>query len=79
MAKSQYHTKTTVEYMENNREEFHCHQDVFSRLRTSKSTEKVLEALCFTNRRNGRVTPVGKIVLWLQSVIELKEIKCRSD
>jgi hypothetical protein len=31
--------------MENNREEFHCHQDVFSRLRTSKSTEKVLETL----------------------------------
>lgn len=45
MAQSQYHTETTIEYMENNLKQFHCRQDVFSRLRTRKSTNKVLEAL----------------------------------
>ena len=45
MAQYQYHTEATIEYMENDLEEFHRHKDVFSRFSTSKSTKKVLEAL----------------------------------
>jgi hypothetical protein len=45
MAQYRYHTEATIEYMENYLEEFHCHKDVFSRFRASKSTKKVQEAL----------------------------------
>jgi len=45
MAQYQYHTEATIEYMENHWEEFHRHQDVFSRFRTSNPTKKVSEAL----------------------------------
>jgi len=44
-AQYQYHTATTIEYMENDMEEFHRRRDDFSSLHTSKSTIKVSEAL----------------------------------
>jgi len=45
MAQYQYYTEATIEYMENYLKEFHCHKDVFSRFRASKSTKKVSEAM----------------------------------
>jgi len=45
MAQYRYHTEATIEYMENYLEEFHRHNDVFSRFRAGESTKKVSEAL----------------------------------
>jgi len=45
MAQYWYHTEAMIEYREIYLQEFHCHNDIFSRFRTSKSTKKVLEAL----------------------------------
>jgi len=45
MAQYWYHTEATIEYMENYLEEFHRHMDAFSRVRSSKSTKNVSEAL----------------------------------
>jgi hypothetical protein len=45
MAQYQYHTEAMIKYMENYLEEFHCHKDVFSPFRDSKSTKKVSEAV----------------------------------
>jgi hypothetical protein len=45
MAQYRYHTEAIIKYMENYLEEFHCHKDVFSLFRASKSTKKVSEAV----------------------------------
>jgi len=45
MAQDRYHTKATIEYMENYLEESHLHMNVFSWFHTSQSTKKVSEAL----------------------------------
>jgi len=45
MAQCRYHTKATIEYLDNYREELLCHKDVFSRFRASKCTKTVSEAL----------------------------------
>jgi len=83
MARYQYHTEATIEYMENYLEEFHCQKDVFSRFHTSKATKMVSEALksniLWTNRRNWTVTPHGPIFQRLQKVVALMKIKCISS
>ena len=45
MAQYQYHTQATIEDMENYLEQLHCHKDVVSRFRASKSRKMVSEAL----------------------------------
>jgi len=40
-----YHTEATIEYMEHDPEEFHCHKDAFGVFSASKSTNKISEAL----------------------------------
>ena len=75
MAQYWYHTETIIQYMENYLEEFHRHEDGLSRFRTSESTKTVSEtmksSLVWTHRMNGREIPLGKFVLWLQSVVTL--------
>lgn len=45
MSQYWYLTEATIEYMENHVEQYHSHKDVFSPIRTSKSTKNVLEHL----------------------------------
>jgi len=78
MAQYQYHTEAMIEYMGNYLEEFPLHKDIFSSFCARKSTKKVKEALkcgvLWTNRRNRRVTTLGKIFLLLQRVTTLMKI-----
>jgi len=80
MAQYQYHTETTIEYMENYLEKLLCHREVFSWCRASKSTSKVLEpfksSLLWTTRRNGGVIPLGTTFRCLQSIVALRKIRC---
>jgi len=45
MEQYRYHTEATIEYMEHYLDKCHHHKDVFIRFRTSKSTNRVTEAL----------------------------------
>jgi len=82
MAHYWYHTETTIEYMENYLSKLHSYKDVLSLFHASKSTKKLSEAWCsrllWPNSRNVRVTPLGTIVLHVQSVIAMIKIQCRS-
>jgi hypothetical protein len=44
MAQYRYHTKATIDDMENYLKEFHRHKDAFRRFRASQSTQNVLES-----------------------------------
>lgn len=79
----QYCIQGMFKYMENNQEKYHCHNNASRRFRATQSTwrsQKIWSrSLLHTNRRNGRVTLPGIFILWLQCVIALVKIKCKSN
>jgi hypothetical protein len=83
MLRYQYHTKAMIKWMEKYPKEMHRQKDGFSRCHVSKYRHRFWDvwqySLLWTNCRNGRVTVLGILILWLQSINRLIWIKLGSS